>query len=325
MSAVIRFLIVAIVGFAAVWYGIPALSGQKAGSAPEAGAATRSAPDPVTAVALENTPSRAPVMPEPVQAVEAPASAPAPVSVPASAPAPEPQVVYVPADQPAVQMPGVAPSDYDWGVLYRETTAFGSDGKSRGKLPAGTVIEIMQERESKQGLMFQCRVLDSSRRWDDGYIFPDRDVVRFLGCFAEAEKEPSDKVIRYFTLKGRVDAQKAVLHDRWLRTNPHFESYSAVAKEMLAFQEKGKALTAERDAATGARRQQISAELNHMKTKETDLTKRFKAVEAPYKQWKEQHASEEAALTDSNIDRWMTELRQLHADVAEMVEGLEPL
>lgn len=239
-------------------------------------------------------------------------------SEPSGAPVAAPE--YAPGYEP--RDPKYSGPRYDWGVLAEEAQAYSEEGRPRVKLPAGTVVERMAEKNSKSGRMFVCRIRNG-RRWEEGFLFAAHTVVMFEGPFAFAPKGPSDKVIDYFTKVGQRESRLAALKEAHLRKNPHFSEYQAAAKAYLDFQERAKELTERRDTAVGAERSRLVVELSRMKNEEPRLRAALERAEKPYKEWKARHGDgTESAGDDPEIAALDAAIEALLDDVSEMVPGL---
>lgn len=335
----VQYLLTAVLLAAALWVGIPkvkaSLESERAPRAQRVSAPAPTVavhPTAASAVAPAATPMAAPEAPAeeppavaatfPAPAAEPPSPPPSatpPATVPAAAPV---TVIYEPAEEEPVQQPGYTGPRYDWGVLAEEAQTYGVDGKIRVKLPAGTVVEKMDEKSSKNGRMSVCRILQN-RRWQEGFVLATKHIVMFAGPFAEAPKAPSDKVIRYFQLQGLIDARMAALREAHLKKNPYFESYRRAATAFTEFQAKAKALTEQRDAAQGAMRTKLASELDRMRPEQGRLEASLKRAEGPYKKWKEQNGDGmDTIMNDLQIAKWSEERQNLQPEVAEMVPGI---
>ena len=330
MKFLVPYLGTAVVLGAVVWFGVPYVKAQIGGSAasgaaPEAGVA----PAPAASAAVAPAPAAvAPVaksapVPAPVAAAPAHAS-PAPAAPVATAPAEAPAVVAAPEYAPGYEprQPGYTGPRYDWGVLAAEAQSFNAEGKPRVKLPGGTVVEKMSERQTKTGeKMFVCRVR-SNRRWEEGYLFRASDIVVFQGPFAFAPKKPSDQIIDYYTKLGLREKRMAAIREEHLRKNPHFEAYRAAA---LAYKEAAataKELTERRDSALGAERSRLMRELEMMKNREPKLRAELEKVEIAFKQWNSDHGDgSEQVSEDPEVLRLDKEIEDLYYIVADMIPG----
>lgn len=322
MAFYVKYLFVAALLGAAVWFGVPEIKAQleaKPASAPAPAAAPAAVPAaPAPQAAPERT--RQPSIASDSTAAEG--NRPQP-SAPAAAPAAQTaQAVYEEAPAEPVQQPGYTGPRYDWGVLAEEAQTYGEDGKIRVKLPAGSVVEKMEEKNSSNGRMYVCRVL-LNRRWQPGFVLKASAVVMFAGPFADAPKAPSDKVIRYFQLQGFIEARTAVLREEHLKSNPYFNAYKKAATDYTEFQDKVKKLTADRDSAQGMARSKIASELDRLRTNETKLRTALEKAEGPYKKWKDQHGDGyDTVMNDENIAKWSAEMQDLRPEVSEMVPGV---
>ena len=328
MKFIVTYLLSAVVLVVAVWFGVPKMRAQTAPAddGEEEVSALETHPADRASVA-EDVPERdsslvlkARKRPAPTRKGATPVpSAPAPVE-PSE---PKTIVVYEEAPAEPVQQPGYSGPRYDWGVLAEESMAYDeADGRPRMKLPAGTVIEKMEARQSSGGEVFVCRAL-LNRRWEKGFAIKSSAVVLFEGPFADAPKAPSDKVIRYFQLQGFVSARMQSLSEEHLRRNPHFEEYQKAATAYREFQDNVKRLTAERDAAQGAQRSRLSSELDQMRSQGSRLETALRKAEGPYKKWKSEHGDgSEAIMNDEQLARWNEEMEDLRDEVAEMVPDL---
>lgn len=333
MAFFVKYLVTAVLLASAVWFGLPKVKAALA-EAPRAEIQETKKPrvaTPAPRTSARELPSQAggeagvqpqPAAPAPAGVETAVASVSASVSVAQPQPQSEPEVIMVMEPEP-VQDPTYTGPRYDWGVLMQETQSYGLDGNIRVKLPAGTILEKMEEKNSSNGRVYICRILQN-RRWQPGFVIAaPNHVVMFAGPFAEAPKASSDKVVRYFQLQGLIDARKAALREAHVRKNPYFAAYQKVAQEYTAMKEKAEELTKQRDAAQGAARSRLASELERMRNQQTKLASEVEKAEKPYKKWKEQNGDgQEAIAQDAQIAAWDDERYELREDVAEMVPGI---
>lgn len=326
MNFLVKYLVTAAVLAAAVWFGIPVIKARM-----ESQPATATAPAATTATVPASTPAtpRVPADGAAQAATPAPVTTATPAApaatTPVSAPAPEP--VPATAATSAVASEPTRPVQtgprYNWGVLAEEAQAYNEEGKPRVKLPAGTVVEKIEERKSADGQrLLVCRVLNN-RRWERGFVLKAASVVTFDCPFEEAPKEAREKIVRYFQLQGFIATRTAALREDHLKRNPHFTAYRRAAKEYTDFQERAKELTAQRDAAQGAERTRIASQLERMKSEEVQLRSALEKVEVPYKKWKAEHGDGiETVINDEQIGQWNDEIDEIKSDVLEYIPDL---
>ena len=316
MKPLLRCILAAIVLGAIVWFGVPVVKARVESSIEDdrpLSTAIDSPQKPSTAV---NGSRELPVQPMSHVAV--------PKVEESAAPAAQQTIVveqYAPGQEP--RQPDYTGPRYDWGILAREAQAFSEDGQPRVKLPGGTVVEKMSERQTKAGdTMLICRIRNN-RRWQEGFLFHAADVVQFQGPFAFAPKKPSDQIIDYFTKVDQREKRMAAIREEHLRKNPNFETYQNAARAYKEFQDRAKELTAQRDKAVGAERSRLMRELETMKSGEPRLRAEFEKAEIAYKQWKKQHGDGTDEINvDPVVKKLDEEIEALFYDVSEMVPGL---
>ena len=335
MKFALQYLVSAMVLGAVVWFGIPEVKARAAGNGGEgrppaetSAPARVPAPDvegrreaaPAAGRVREPAPTTEPLRPAP-SAVAASSLDPAPATGAQESVSPPPAPEYEPGQEP--RQPDYDGPRYDWGVLAREAQSFSLEGQPRVKLPGGTVVEKMSERQAKTGdTMLICRIRNN-RRWQEGFVFHAADVVQFQGPFAFAPKKPSDQVIDYFTKLDQRERRMAAIREEHLRKNPNFATYQEAARTYKEFQDTAKDLTARRDKAVGAERSRLMRELETMKSKEPRLRAEFEKAEIAYKQWKNQHGDGSEAINDDPLVRKLDgEIDELYFIVADMVPGL---
>lgn len=320
----LRFLATGLLWASVLWFGIPKakpwLEARFGSRRPEAAAevqaslppsripASRQPPD--LDVPSRTTPVQTPVEPVPASPLPQPAQQPAPQQPPPEPPAPSPS--------PA---PSAGPS-YDWGVLGETVSSYSASGEPSGRLPGGTVVERVSVHDSSRGRIVRCRVL-RDQQWKDGFFVPEPAIVQFQGPFVEAPGADRNQVIRYFTLKAKIDDRRAELQEQAIRANPHFPAYQAAAKAMTEFQAKTKQLIAQRDTATGLERGRLDDTLRRLKGEEATILHQFRLAEGPYKKWRATHDDGSVASAgDELLNRWESELSSLKPTVSGMVGGM---
>ena len=337
MKFLLQYVLTAVILGSVVWFGVPfvkALVGDRAVSdvaqgdafataAPAAGGAQSASPLVLTPSAAQG--NRASSVPFPAaapapSAAQTAASTPAPAASPAPEPAEPPAPQYAPGFEP--RQPDYSGPRYDWGILAVEAQAFSADGKPRVKLPGGTVVEKMSERQTKSGdTMFVCRIRNN-RRWEEGFLFQASDVVQFQGPFAFAPKKPSDQIIAYYSKLDEREKRMTAIREEHLRKNPHFETYREAVRKYKDAQAESKELTARRDNATGAERSRLVRELETMRNQEPRLRAELEKAEIAYKQWKDVHGDgSEQVSADREVLRLDKEIEDLYYEVADMIPG----
>jgi hypothetical protein len=313
-----RYVVVAALGAAGVWFGVPELKPlleqQRSVEGAEAAPATP-APAPAApwrpADARSQTPAVVPVDRTDPSDRSDPSDPAEPVAVPAPEPAPEP----APVAQPTGPV-------YDWGVLADTTNCYTAAGQPNGKMPGGTVVERVSVHESSLGSMVRCRVLHN-QMWREGFFIPAPALVMFQGSYVNAPAKNRDQIVRYFTLRSMIADRRAELKDHAIRANPHFRAYQSAAIAMTEFQTKAKELVVQRDKATGTERSRLDDTLRRLKSEESTLLHNFRKAEEPYKRWRAQNDDGSIAVAaDAQINAWESELTAMEPEVRGLVGGL---
>jgi len=154
-------------------------------------------------------------------------------------------------------------------------------------LQGGTFLEYPNVNANPLGAFYFA-----NGKWNGPVAVSADNVTLFGGTLDDAEREDLRVLQRYFFLRGQLDNPAPVAAaapnpiPENISANPHFEEYKAVTKEYLDFQERTKALTAQRDAARGAARNKLIDELRVMQQDEAALVRKYNAVKRKYDDWK---------------------------------------
>jgi hypothetical protein len=290
-------------------------------------------------------PSNGAVPPAPALYPDAPnarSSAPMP-----SLPAPEvvlapevaaPDALTVPVGQPAESLPVTPLSTPDasdgraavteqrtgkWGVTTTQAACYSTKGSYLGPLAGGTIVAVQGSTSSSRGSMTICRYQQGGGAWQGPVLVSDAHLRCFDGSTADLPAGSLDALQRYFETKGLIDSRTAELTRQQVDANPHAVPYRQAYEKLMALQARAKALTAERDAATGMARERAIDELRQMKDDQSRLRQTFNQAQARYQDWKSQHAETRSAnpAADQQIQAWERRLATLEPSVRNVLQS----
>ncbi len=206
-----------------------------------------------------------------------------------------------------------APSPGKWAVVQTaETPTYNREGKFLRMLPAGTLVDVVAIRQTREGEMAVCVV------YHHGVSVPDvvmrtRDLDIRPGSVCEANpREKNLRVLRAQTL-GQIEARKKELVKAAIQKNPYYAEYQRAYEEYRAFCRRAEALTRRRDEATGPDRMAYADQLRAMKGEDSRLKQAFLTAKQRYDDWKKQHAS--AAPSGGESDPQLAALNRKLAEI----------
>ncbi len=222
------------------------------------------------------------------------------------------------ATEPRPAAPGMRTGK--WGVTTTQTTSYEPDGTRIGRLQGGTLVEVQGATKSSRGSMTICRYLQGEA-WQGPVLISENHLAFFNGSVADLPSESLASLRGYFETKGLIDARTAELTRQQVDANPYTVPYRQSYEELTALQARAKALTTERDSATGSERMRSIEDLRRMKDEQARLRQTFDRAQAQYRNWKEQHATTPSAdpAADPQIQAWERRMAALAPDVRKML------
>ena len=187
-----------------------------------------------------------------------------------------------------------------WGVTIVDAPFYDRDGKLRDtKLAGGTLIEQTGAKSSSRGEMAICRIWRNGN-WAGSYLVATADLIRFDGGREEVDADDVDNLCTYYGLNAAVERRKEELVQKAAAANPYFAELKRKATAYKEHMKRAEELTAQRDTAKGAARNQIIAELTKLKNAEAREAAEVQALTRKYEEWKKAHPSSSMANPSSD-------------------------
>ena len=178
-----------------------------------------------------------------------------------------------------------------WGVTIVDTPFYDRDGKLRDtKILGGTLIEQTGAKSSSKGEMAICRIWRNGN-WAGSYLISTADLIRFDGGREEVDADDVDLLCKYYTYSAAVERRKEELTRKAASANPHYAELKRKATAYNEHRKRAEELTAKRDAAKGAERNRIIAELTQLKNAEARESAEVQSLTTKYEAWKKAHPS----------------------------------
>ena len=198
-----------------------------------------------------------------------------------------------------------------WGVTIVDTPFYDRDGKLRDeKLRGGTLIEQTGAKSSSKGEMAICRIWRNGN-WAGSYLVSTADLIRFDGGREEVDADDVDLLCKYYGLSAAVDRRKEELVQKAALANPHYAELKRKATAYNEHKKRAEELTAKRDAAKGAERNKIIAELTQLKNAEAREAADVQSLTRKYEDWKKAHPSTVNPATDPICKGYLDKMAEL--------------
>ena len=208
----------------------------------------------------------------------------------------------------------IRPSGSDvtyWGVTIVDASFYDRDGKLRDtKILGGTLIEQTGAKSSSKGEMAICRIWRNGN-WAGSYLISTADLIRFDGGREEVDADDVDRLCKYYGYSASVERRKEELTQKAAAANPHFAELKRKATAYNEHKKRAEELTAKRDAAKGAERNKIIAELTQLKNAEAREAAEVQSLTRKYEDWKKAHPSIVNPATDPICKGYLDKMAEL--------------
>jgi hypothetical protein len=208
----------------------------------------------------------------------------------------------------------VAPSTDDtveWGTTIASAASiYDATGKRLGQVPAGTLLEVKQHKESSAGDLLVCTLIVGGKRRPQAVIVRNRDVIVNRGNLAAASERERALRVQYARILAGIATRKQQLKDGAAGSNPQKQQYVDAAREYKQFAERANRLREEYNTSSGPRRMEVADELRRLKHDEVKIVSAYKAAKQQHEEWKQNHKTT-APATDQ--DPTIQRLRQQKA------------
>ncbi len=198
-----------------------------------------------------------------------------------------------------------------WGVTIIDTPFYDRDGKLRDtKILGGTLIEQTGVKSSSKGEMAICRIWRNGN-WAGSYLVSTADLIRFDGGREEVDADDVDLLCKYYSYNASVERRKEELTQKAAAANPHFAELKRKATAYNEHKKRAEELTAKRDSAKGAERNNIIAELTKLKNAEAREAAEVQSLTRKYEDWKKAHPSTVNPATDPICKGYLDKMAEL--------------
>ncbi len=322
------YILTAVIGTAAAYFGAPAISAQIARGArpirlgvmpvasPRGEAQRREAGDrPAELPRSLHTPPEAPAgfgnEPLPVGAAADGAAA---VAETVDKPTPQPQ-----EDRPLYRPPAANPEADSWAILKQNAPHYSVAGQNLGTLPAGTIGEVTKTTTSSNGDVAVCTI-DVNGQWKGPVLISVGHLVVFEGPLTRVPLQTLDLLHRYFSLKGRADARAAAVQQKNASANPHAAAYRRANDAWNALNARVTPLTSEFNTATGTRRAELLEQLKRMRIEQSRLRVEREHAADKVRTWQEQNPPQQPdRVQDPELAGWLAELHRIEPEIQKII------
>ena len=206
----------------------------------------------------------------------------------------------------------------EWGVVQVKTNFYDEEGKRLGEVPAGLIIKFVESRKSSKGTMIFCK-FQYKGKVHGPYLVKRTDMSLFTGNYMDLSENQRSNFETYYKTRGQIEERKVEVMQQMAKKNPHYPQYKAAYDKYIDHIKEAKALTAERDKATGMKRSTLNDKLRRMKNEDAVLEKAYKMIHKKYKSWK---TANNSTLPDSTTDPKIKEYRMEMHRLARLLPGL---
>ena len=188
-----------------------------------------------------------------------------------------------------------------WGVIkVSEGHAYEVNGKFRQSLPAGTIVDVRDVRDTSAGRLAICRLTDAV---GPSILVPENELDLHPGRYSDASPAERRLRSRRAVVMARIEkARQAATPpgpaEDWLsKANPHADAYRKAKGELDALQRRAADVQARWDKATGGERMKYADELREMKTEQVRLETACRQVRSKAEEWAAAHPVPPAEAT----------------------------
>jgi len=217
---------------------------------------------------------------------------------PAPETAPPPQPVTTPAYNPNAM----------WGaVTMQDAPLYDLNGKKTRELPAGSLINVLETRNTPDGEVVLCSVWSRSGNFND--VILRRDHVELYAGYpiSAASKEQRVLVSRRAEILAAIKSRQEALAQAASTRNPHQGAYRDVLRQHKAITDESQKLKDEFDNATGNRRMELANRLRTLKNEQFTLMPKYQEIKKKKEDW---DRSNQNSLPDTATDPQIRQLNQ---------------
>ncbi len=183
-----------------------------------------------------------------------------------------------------VRKPRKRPTHY-WGVVKRKNTpSFNSSGKFLRSLQPGTVVDIVESKKTKSGIIKVCNMVYNGKSITN-ILIQSVNLQLKSGSFKNTSKDDRAKMSRMGKIIFQLAQLKKIEREETLKRNPLAKQYSAVKTKHRAYWAKVMDLQKERDRTTGNEQLKHYDELRRMKGMDITIGLELEKISKKYEAW----------------------------------------
>ena len=337
MKFLLTFLLVATVGTATIYYGLPPLWQALGLKVPTPATTPVAAVEQIPSTTLPKglhfhpkapppdapvAPADAPSVTQSTPLVVGPVASAAPVSQPEkpdtapATPETKPRIKHTFDGKPP---PAPAPGCKSWGITITRTKYYSLSNEWRGHVPGGTIVDIEDIRTTREAEMSLGRI-ERDNQMTGPFLIDNVDLIRFPSPRSEAAVEQVTTLKQFYDLQGKLDQRIAEITQQNIQANPDTAAYVNAKQEYDAFARKERQLVARRDTASGEERSRLIDQLREMIPAETRLKAAMNAAKPRYDRWKASHS--DTVVMDVEKDTQVHDLQQQIAEIEPRVHEI---
>lgn len=163
--------------------------------------------------------------------------------------------------------------DAMWGaVISPEAPIHAANGHALRNVPAGSVMNIVGQRNSDAGSLYAGSIFSEAGRFDRVFVRA-KDLEIYRGkVLQDTTREEREYASNRAKLLGAIAARKQELAGANKSNNPHQEAYHDALRKYRAYSNEAKKLQKTRDESTGADRISAASKLRELKQEMSLLT-----------------------------------------------------
>ncbi len=193
-------------------------------------------------------------------------------------------------DVPAIDETIATPSgNTQWGVVNSPVCrAYSRNGKFLRRLDPGTIVDVAQVAKTDKGRFAVCDVYYDGRRVP-GIAIRTTELAMHKGALSSVGKTRRKLFVRQATLEARIEDVKKKLKSGLRKDNPFYKEYSAARDTFGKYSDKVRGLRKRFETSTGAERDKLSDELRALKPPGIRMQREYQAAKKKYDTWNSQN------------------------------------
>jgi hypothetical protein len=175
----------------------------------------------------------------------------------------------------------------EWGVTKNgNVRAYSLAGKFLGRIPAGTLLDVGEARQTKAGYLADCSPGTPIAGMPTRILIRSDDLMTWRGALEDVSQQERQLRARQANIEATIKARTKTLAELHEKRNPSRQTYESALAEYRGLYKRSEELKKIRDAETGIKRQEAANELKQMKGKVAAVSRRYEAAKLDYEAWK---------------------------------------